>query len=547
MLDIIQDDYSGGMNLFSHSTKLAPNEYGLSFNILNRTSALEVVKDDVEDILAPIGFKQGIFAFDKYLVTFVAGLCYYRNVDDTAWTKIDDLFVNPSVNLVFAQAVPASTFNFKRKLDETNKIDGTGANTNVTTEATLISTTNSGLVVQDGISQGWFISPTAVASRLNRFSDWTLDNRSYVPIMRQMAFMNGILLGIAPDKKRIFRSVSGRPLDFVVNVNKTGNRGGDATTTAYAVGYNDINCLKPLNSGELLVGTAKNLFPIEFNYDKTIFQEPTFLNRHPLSVGITNQESFIDILGDYAFIDFDGLRSFNAVSLLTNEGRNSVFSILISKVFQDIKQVVTETACIVFNNFAYFSFKTIYGNVLAVYDTLRQKWSSFIQVAEPIKQFAVADESENPTLYGITDTKVLKLFQSTSYREAKFRPRAISPQKASEEIKLQNVRAVFDESTSKDQVTVTEIINNKFRKSVNQTLASKAPGILIPVTYPISYYGSGVLDDLNFNFQQLGKTGWKLETEIRWSNSAKLLLHQTQADEITNNTAIQQQASNYIK
>ncbi len=547
MIDKIQDNFAGGMNLFSHPTKLAENEYSISFNILNRTSAIEPIKNDVEDTEAPVGFKQGLFAFDKYLVLFVSGLCYYRNVDDTEWTQIDDIFVNSAVNLIFTQAVPASTFNFKRKLDETNKIDGTSANTNVTTEATLINTTNAGLVVQDGITQGWFINPQAEAIRLNRYNQWSSTDRSYVPIMRQMAYMNGILLGIAPDKKTIYRSVSGRPLDFVVNVNKVGNRGGDASTTSYAVGYDDINCLRPLNSGELMVGTSRNIFPIEFNYDKVIFQEPTFLNRKPISAGVTNQESFIDILGDYAFIDFDGLRSFNAVSILTNEGRNSVFSILIQDAFNKIKQDDEETASIVFNNFAYFSVKTIYGNVIAIYDTLRQKWSSFISVDDPIKQFAIADTSENPTLYGITDTKILKLFSDTSYREAKIRFKACSPERASSEIKLNNIRAVFDKSFSSSQVTATEIINNRTRKSVNLTLADKQPGILYPVSYPVNYFSGGVLDVLNFNFQQLSKTGWKLETEIKWQNAAQLILHQVQANEITNETSIQQQASNYNK
>lgn len=547
MVDKVQTDFGGGMNLFSHPTKLAENEYGISFNVINRTSALEPIKNDSEDTEAPVGLKQGIFAFDKYLLIFNSGLAFYREVDDTEWTQIDDIFVNSEVNLVFTQAVPASTFNFKRKLDISKKVDGTSADTNVTSESTLITTTNSGLVVQDGINQPWFISPTAVATRLNRYGQYSNDNRSYVPIMRQMAYMNGILLGVAPDKKRILRSVSGRPLDFVVNVTKEGNKGGDAFTTAYAVGFDDINCLRPLNSGELLVGTARNCFPIEFNYDKTIFQEPTFLNRKPISAGVTNQDSFIDILGDYAFIDFDGLRSFNAVSLITNEGRNSVFSILIQDAFRDIKQVVEETAAIVFNNFAYFSVKTIYGNVIAIYDTLRQRWSSFIKVDEPIKQFAIADVSENPTLYGITDTKVLKLFAASTYRESKVRFRAISPEAGSSEVKLQNVRAVFDKSLSPSTVTASEILNNRLRKSVNQTLAGGTPGIIYPVTYPVSYFGGGVLDVVNFNFQQLGKTGWKLETELKWQNSAKLLVHQVQANDITNETAIPQQANTYKK
>jgi len=546
MQDFIQTDFSSGMNLFSHDTKLSDTEYGLSFNILNRDSALECIKEDEEDIAAPVGKKQGLFAFDKYLVLFNQGLCFYREVDDTEWIQIDDIFVNPSVDYIFAQAVPASTFNFVRVLDIPDRIDGTSASTNVTTKNTLITTTNEGLVVQDGLSQGWFISPLAEATRLKKYLEWTQDDRTYVPIMRQMAYMNGILFGIAPDKRRILRSVSGRPLDFVVNVDVHGNKGGDANTTDYAVGYDAINCLRPLNSGELMVGTSRNLFPIEFNFDKVIFQEPTFLNRKPIYAGVINQESFIDILGDYAFIDFDGLRSFNAVSMLTNEGRNSIFSILIAKAFAKIKQT-TLTASIVFDNYAIFSVLTNFGNVLALYDTLRQKWASFVELENPIKQFAVADQSENPTLYAITESKVFKLFSSSTRRTGILRPKAFNISRADTELKLQNVRAVFDNPDVPATATATEVINNKEGESVVQELGKARQGIYYPVMYPVTFFDTRSTDVVNFNFRQLGTTGWKVSPKLSWNNASKLLLLHTQVDEKNNTTSLDQQSSLYNK
>ncbi|HEX9232705.1 MAG TPA: hypothetical protein VF849_01515 [Blattabacteriaceae bacterium] len=546
MITGLQNDFSGGMDLFNNDTKLNENSYGLAFNVVNRDSSLIPLNKNLEDIKAPAGFKQGIYAFDKYLVLFNAGLCYYRNVDATEWTQIEDIFVNPLVDYIFTQAVPASTFNYKKVLEIPNKIDGSSVNTNVTVQPFKINTLNAGLVVQDGVSIGWFISPDAVATRLNRYSQWTLENRSYCPIMRNMCFINGILFGISPDKKRIYRSVSGRPIDFVVNVDINGNKGGDAETTAYATGYDDITCIKSLNSGELLIATERNCFPVEFNYEKTIFAEPTFLNRKPIFAGVTNQESFIDILGDYAFIDFDGLRSFNAVQFIMNEGRNSIFSLLISKVFNKIKQSFL-TAATVFDNYAIFSVNTIYGNVLAIYDTLRQKWNSFITLEAPIKQFAIADQSENPTLYGITSSKVIKLFQSVSYMEARVRFKALNSGKSIPEIKLKNVRAVFDESNSTSQVIATEIVNNRVRKSVSATLAKTPPGITFPVMYPIAYFSSGVTDNIHFNFERLSKIGWKVAIELRWQNSAKLLLLETNADEITNETSLGQQATLYTQ
>ena len=547
MITFLQNDFSAGCNLFAHDSILGQNEYGLSFNVENRSSGLTPIKDDLEDIHAPAGFKQSIFAFDKYLVLFNSGLCYYKEVDDTNWIQVEDIFVDPLVDYIFTCAVPASTFNFKRALEIPDQVNGTSANTNIVVQSTQINTLNAGLVIQDGINQPWFLTPDAEAIRLNRYNEWTLEDRQYVPIMRNMVFMDGRLFGVSADKKKIYRSVSGRPIDFVVNVDINSNKGGDADTTSYAVSFDDITLLKPLNSGELLAGTKRTLYPIEFNYERTIFAESTFYNRKPISVGAVNQESFVDILGDYAIIDFDGLRQFNAVSLLTNEGRNSIFSLLISKVFNNIKQVYNQTASIVFNNFAFFSVKTIYGNVLCVYDTLKQKWVGLYTIEAPIKQFAIADTSENPTLYGITATKVLKLFSSSDYRQARVRFKAINSGQASTEIKLRNIRAVFDESTSTSQVIATEIVNNRVRKSVTQTIAKTAPGILYPVLFPVTYYSSGTTDNIHFNFERLSKIGWKVAPELRWQNSAKLLLLEVNADEITNQTSLSQQGTLYTQ
>src|SRR5882757_4947209 len=122
MIDIIQSNFRSGMNLFSHDAQLSDDEYSLAFNVINRTQALEALKEDVEDENAPAGFKQGLFAFDKYLVLFNAGLCYYKNINDSEWTQISDIFVDSTVPFIFGCAVPASTFNFKKVLDIPDKI-----------------------------------------------------------------------------------------------------------------------------------------------------------------------------------------------------------------------------------------------------------------------------------------------------------------------------------------------------------------------------------------------------------------------------------------
>jgi len=161
----------------------------------------------------------------------------------------------------------------------------------------------------------------------------------------------------------------------------------------------------------------------------------------------------------------------------------------------------------------------------------------------------VADTTENPTLYGITATKVLKLFKANTYRQAKVRFKAVNTGKASSEIRLSNIRAVFDNSSIESPVSATEILNNRTRKSViiKDTLGKHPPGIVYPIIYPITYSSTGTTDVLNFNFQRLSKIGWKVAPELKWQNDAKLLLLQTQCEEITNETPLQQQSNLYNK
>src|SRR5438045_7753060 len=127
-----------------------------------------------------------------------------------------------------------------------------------------------------------------------------------------------------------------------------------------------------------------------------------------MSVGIVNQQSFVDIVGDYAWIDTDGLRSFNAVNQLTNEGRDSVFSQLIYMLFLNEVQGNLQAA-FVHRNHGYFAVKTIYGNVVLVFNMLTQKWISIDLFEVPsIKQFAVGKQSANPQLFFITENEVYK-------------------------------------------------------------------------------------------------------------------------------------------
>lgn len=515
MDNFIQSDFSGGINLFNDDTGIAENEYVVGFNVRNRTSMLEYINDALIDSDAPEGLKQGCYAFDRYILLFCAGSAYYKDIIlDTSWVKITGFSMDTTVNRIYTELIPQSTNNTTRVLVSAEKINGTQLVPSVNSTPNLITGGLAGLVVQDGINQPYLISSDASARVLNTYEQWTVSNREYVPIMKQMKFINGILTGVAPDGTTLYRSVSGRPLDFVVNVDINGNKGGDAKTTSYSVSPFPVTCLAGLNSGELFVGTLKTCHPVTFNYDSTIFAEPTFLNTKTMFVGVTNHFSFIDTIGDYTFIDIDGLRSFNAVNSDKDEGRTNIFSLKISKAFLNVingrkiplKQNVNVTAAIGFNNYSLYSITTVYGNVIGVFDNTRQVWCSFdrLTVDGQIKQFAIADQSDNPTVYAITDTSVYRLYDSTEVAEAEVRFLSKTSGLCSARLKCNMIWACFEGATTTSETVRTSIsVDNKTPVEIEQPIGS-----------------DGSVDVITYNFQGSGNQGWKIQPIIKWQTNA---------------------------
>lgn len=547
MIDSIkQTTFAGGLDLFNEDFALAPDAYRLGFNLRNRTGALQTINGPLE-IDAPSGKKQGLYGFEQYLVLFANGSAFYKIIDsDTDWTQMVNFYMNPFVDYIYAAPVPASTLNLLRVVDP-DKVNGNVLNDNVGIKNIRINGTDAGLLCQDGLNQPLLIKPDASIKRTQIYAQWTTTAREYVPIGLNMIYHpSGILFVVSADRKRILRSVSGRPLDFVVNVDINGNKGGNADTVDYAVSNDDITCLGVLNSGELLIGTLNGIYPVVLNYDKIIFQEPTFLNNSSIAAGVVNQFSFVDILGDYAFIDKDGLRSFNAVSQLKNEGRNSVFSLFINSLFTNISQG-NFTASFVFDNYALFSVTTIYGSVVLIYDTTRQKWVSIDILGIPaIKQFAVVKQSTNPRLFCITEKKVYQYFGSGSPLLATFRSRSGISGDLKQEIRLKNVRAAFDESNPDITITVQEIIDGQSKVKVKEKLKGGTNGVNYPVKYPVQFKSGKLLENLNFNFANQSTLGNKIAIEVTWQDTSKLVQVQIEPDDSTQLTSIRQQSGVFV-
>jgi hypothetical protein len=537
MKEYRQEDFSGGMNLFDHDAVLPANQYGLAYNVRNRNVGLSGVRAaQIDTYIAP-GKKQGIYAFEQYIVAFVNGSAYYKNIlTDGLWTKITGFVMNPQADYVYAEAVPASGNNFERKLNSATQIEGNSGTSAVSTTLVTISGTPACLICGDGLSTERIIyidDDGNVATRAAQtYAEWTKavgGMREYVPIMRQRKFVSGILFGVAPDGKTLYRSVSGRPLDFVVNVDVSGNKGGDASTTAYKPVYEEITCLEALNNQKLIVGTKRRCHPIGFNYDRTIFGEPTFTNNESFGAGIVNQFSFLGILrqdgyADYLFIDYDGMRSFNANLQDQNEGRNTNFTKYISNALTS-QQVADEAAAVAFDNYAMFSLKTRYGNMVAVFDNIRQQWVGFDNDGiGAIKQFAVANQSTAPKLYAITDTKLYQL-QAGDYLTSQVNLKAANSGSARSQLRLQDFYMVLDGSATATTITVTEIVNGQTGVNHKARTTDKQ------------------VDILRFNFAGRSGYGWKTAPRIEWSDGSNILLVEASYDEDSNLTPIGQRAT----
>ena len=554
MSEFNQASFSGGMNLLVDDTRLGPNEYREAFNVRNRFDVLGAINEATEDVIAPAGLKQGLYSFGDYLIAFVAGNAYYRFRSATGWQQIDGFSMNPTVSRYYVAVVPVSTTNYGRLGVE----DGGGtlrpnSGINLANIASAIAGLP-GLLVQDGINQAQFIyidTDLVVKCRTTKkFSEWfwsdTVDSREYVPVGTFMEWVDGILYIVSPSFNEIYRSVSGRPLDFVVNVKSDGTAGGDATTTSYSVGLGGISCIKALNSGGLFVcasGTCFLVTPNRTPNAPTLFAEPTFIRQFLFTSKCLSDKVIIDLLGDTAFIDPEGLRSFNAVLQLQNEGRNNVFSLKVASLFNGLLQNAETTAATTFDNYALFGVNTVYGYVIVVYDTLNECFCGMDTiVGSYVKQFAKI-ETDVTEIYCITgDDKMLKLYSSATPAKATVRLQGMCASAASQtgavvqtptkECQLTKFRCVLSGYRQNSTITVSPFVNNCWTGvTSNRSISYKTPVNAYGGSPSFADIGSNVTNEL-FTFANCMQ-GWKAFILLSWTGGGYITNVQAELKDLT--------------
>jgi len=585
-----QSSFSGGMNLLGDDSRLQPNQYRVGFDLTNRYDTLDPVLASVQDTAIPKGIIQEITTFGNFVIAFVSGYAYYRYYSQTQWTKIVRFSMDALAPRYWTKAIPVATTNYIRIAASATLSSNTYSNpagSIITNQVAGASAGNlPGLLVQDNINQPQFIfldsngNPTCRTTQnyeqwMISYTDATntvvatdpnlkipMDYREYVPIGNTMDWDNDILYVASQDGNSIYRSVSGRPLDFVVNVvntlaanaaptqitNSNGINitvpaftqipGGDATTTAYSVGVGGITCLRALSSGGVFVAAGDANFNVTLNQTPnapTLFGEYRFNRKYLFEATCLSDRAIFDSIGDTRFIDLTGVRSFNAIQQQLNEGRNLPFTANVQAAFGNdtnpIIQSPAASAAILYNDYEYYAVDTIFGPAILKYDTINSCWVSFdLQQTNgvAIKQFAKIELAVRQLFAVTIDNKLWVLYSSNTTTSPSFRGIGVSGNilYANSNIKMNNpkregrlnkCRVIVNRVTQSGEFSFTPYVNNRLtqQKTQTKTINYTAPTIPNTQSDPLPDVDTGLYNIL-FSTTDCG-TGWKTYGVFSWT------------------------------
>lgn len=520
-LQFLRNDFQGGMNRLDDSSKLLENQYPIAVNARTRYNVVEPIRSPLKQLQGlPSGLHQGVYAAGAIVLVFIGGKAYYKDFSNPAsnYAQVAGLQMDANVANIFVEFVPASTINYVRKAASAPP----DPNASITLGAQTAGSPQCA-VVQDGINQPWIIESNGVARISKNYNEWTTNNREYIPIGKQMYYSGeGVLYIVSPDGGFIYRSVTGRPLDFVVAIDNTGNKAGDAVVTSHSVDFGAITCIRGLNTDQsaIFVSTAYRSYMVIPDFADTLFGEPKFSNVPLFATGALNQFSFIELLGDSAFISFSGMRSFNAVLQLKNEGKNAPFSAQISTFVADITQ---ETPCAInSDDYALFFVKTIHGDCILVFDTLKAQWVAIDKLAgiSGIKQFAEMKILGTRKLFFITPAGLYEYYGGSTFEEVGFYLGDFASGDAEVQHKPLNLNLIFSEPIEFGAVSVKAFTDRLIGKTYYRYL-DNVETLAEPLEFP---FGSQSEDRLKICKFDLGRerAGFKLGCYLSWAFNAKL-------------------------
>ena len=525
--------FSAGMNRLMDATKLGEGEYPLLVNGRTRFNSIRPIKKTLVITGLPDGKIQGLYATVDWILVFVAGKAYYRNYAATisAFTEVAGLQLDPSVETIYAEAVPQA-----RTLNVRKAVDASASNGIDISESIGGDASPACIICQDGTNQPWLILPDGSGRVTQGISQWiTPDAREYVPIGTMMMYYNGVLYIV--NGKVIYRSVSGRPLDFVIAIDTKGDKlasdGSTADKMAITIDYSTITALRALGAfdGAFFVSTIRQSYqvsPITDGSSSMIYGEPVFRNIPLFPTGALNQFSVVDLLGDTAIIDYAGIRSYNAVMQLRNTGKNSPFSAKIQALFTQLdgSPVVQTVSCATeFDNYALFAVMTVYGAAILVYDCIAQCWTGIdmYEDTKQIKYMAVVQTALTRKLLFVTvDNFLFEAFaHPTDFEVCSAYLGEFTSGDPRAELKPERLRLIFSEVRETGSVYAQIFSDRVTGIQHSEVLLSNNA----PQTYPLELPFGVSTDDTEKNASfSLNRetTAWKHGFFVKWNFNASL-------------------------
>jgi len=518
---------------------LTKGEYYLLSNGRVRRGVIRPIKKP-KNIFAGIpalGTVQGLYAVNSLQVVFVAGKAYWRNFDpeSNAWNQIGGFQMSVTAPRIWLELVPASFVNRLRK-----STDDTDSKSAIQLGIATAGTPQCAIVM-DGESQPWVIFPDASARITQNYNEWTIQRPEYVPkACRLPQYIGGVLYCVGQDSKgvynQLFRSVTGSPLNFMIPVTEAGGKisadekVGGAPSIAYQPTFGEITAVRNAASvdGGFIVTSIDNanLITPRIEAENLIYGEPTFNRVQLFNVGALNQECVIDMLGNTALIHFAGIRDFNAILTLRNEGRNSPLSQQINDLLDGIVQ--TYGAAISYNNYSVFAMLTRYGPAVIWYDEMSGAFVSidiFPEIRAEIKQFASVLTRSTRRLFFITADDEIYEYDPVDGETAtvRFHLKDLIPSKDDSTHRIRSVKLLFGEVRTGGVVEAALYADKKLIGTRAQMLAATLIGDAQFDSIPYTPNTEKSITAINIDFSDLPGDAWQTGPMIQWDADADLL------------------------